>query len=149
MPGSYSWVLTDGGSSTSPQTPALTGGEDIARNLALSDDGDLLVEGGQLQLVRGIDAVRQAVACALQLWKGEYFLNVERGVDFIGRIFVKAPSLSVVRGELRKAIENVPAVLEVTSLELDFDAAERSLSVTFDASTDLGELVSETIEVGA
>lgn len=112
----------------------------IVRNLGLSLTGDLDVQAGQLALVRDGIAIAQAVGTAIKMVKGEWFLDLDVGLDYLGAIFVKAPNLTIIRAKFLTAILAVAGVLDVPTLKLSFDAAARTLAVTWAVTTDVGEL---------
>jgi hypothetical protein len=113
---------------------------DVAtNNIALTPTGDL-------SLVGGVPSIAQAVRQAMRTFLGEWFLDDEVGVPWFDQILVKAPSLPAARAVLREVVLAVPGVLAVTSMDLDLDKITRTLSVTFAATSDVGELV-ETIEI--
>lgn len=103
--------------------------------------GDLVIEGGDLKLVDGIDAIAQHVAIRLQLFQGEWFLDTRVGVPYYQSILVKNPDLVLVRSIIRTAILSTPGITGLDSFDLDFDAATRALTVAFEASTTEGPLV--------
>lgn len=112
------------------------------RSLKLDADGDLIVDGTGLHTI-GDDAnevIAQSIRTRLGFFKGEWFLDELRGVPWLQSILMKAPDLVAVRATLRATIAATPGVLDVPSLVIAFDAAARSLSVTFTATTDAGVL---------
>lgn len=116
------------------------------RDLKLDADGDIVLENGDLALVSDAEAIAQAVRGALSLVQGEWFLDVTAGVPYFESVWLRAPKESEVDAVLRSAILAVPGVLDVPQLDLDLNRSTRVCSVSFRATTDLGEL-SQTIEV--
>lgn len=115
---------------------------DTVRDLALDDDGDITVSGGDLQLVSGAEAIVQAVRIRLQFFRGEWFLDTEAGVPYFQDVLVKSPDANVLQALFRNAILETPGVSAVNGLTLTFDRTNRSLSVSYRAETDVGEIVS-------
>lgn len=117
------------------------------RNLKIDDStGDLVVTSGQLLLISDGDSIKQAVRARLRTLQGEWFLDTTLGVPYEQQVLVKNPNIPALSAVFRSAIETVDGVDEVTELSLNFDAAERTLEVTFKASTDTGELIADTVE---
>lgn len=112
----------------------------FARDLRLTEDGDLALAGGDLVLVSGQDAIVQDLRMALRFFAGEWFANQDAGVPYFEQVLVKNPNVTQLRGVFRAAVLGRPGVKELLSLELDVDPALRTLGVTFKVSTDLGEL---------
>lgn len=119
---------------------------DTPRDFALDADGDLDISTGDFTLTRGVEAIRQAIQIKLQFFQGEWFLDLTAGVPFYQSVLVKNPSPGVLQSVFRKAILEVPGVLEVTTLSITTNRATRGLTVTFTATTDVGEL-SDTQEI--
>lgn len=104
--------------------------------------GDLHVEGTALALVRGPDAVAQAVVVELRWWLGEWFLDTRRGVPYVQRILRKGVSPRTVRAIIRRHIERSPGVDRVTFLRLTVDPRTREASIDFELRTTDGQTVS-------
>jgi len=102
--------------------------------------GDLLVEGGDLQILEGVDSIEQHVAIRLQFFQGEWFLDTRIGIPYFTNILVKNPDLGAVRFLLRNAVATTPGIDKIERFDLAFDAAARKLSVDFEASTEEGTL---------
>jgi hypothetical protein len=100
--------------------------------------GDLVIEGGDLKLLEGIDSIVQDIAVRLQFFQGEWFLDTRIGIPYFGSILVKNPDLGVVRFLLRSTVSSTPGITNITRFDLDFDAATRVLRVDFDAETEEG-----------
>jgi hypothetical protein len=113
---------------------------DTPRDLQLDTDGDFAISGGDLQIVSGADAIVQAVKIRLQFFRGEWYLDEDAGLPYFQSVLVKNPDPNVLHSVFRRAILDTPGVLEITSLTLTFDRAERTLTVAFRISTDVGEL---------
>ena len=117
------------------------------RDIKLSAENDLMVSGRDLVMVSDLEAVEQAVRIKLQFIKGEWFLDANAGTPYFDGVFGKGNGLHLVSSLLRRSILDVPGVNEVTALNLSVNNETRKLTVSFKASTDLGEIES-TQEVG-
>lgn len=87
-------------------------------DLYLNDDGDLTLDSNQeLQTVTGGSEVAQAAAILLRTHKGEYFLDQDFGIDYMGQVltkpFRKASAERHIRAELMK-IAGLQAVLDIS-----------------------------------
>lgn len=65
---------------------------------------DLEISNGDLVTVTGGDEAGQRIKDRLLTFRGEWFLNLSYGVDYINKIFVKNPRTSVVSSHLRSEI---------------------------------------------
>ncbi len=94
--------------------------------------GDGSITDGDLDTVDGLDAAVQRAADVLQTFKGEWFLDLDFGVDYIKDVLKKAPNLTLVRSilaaEINKAIGD-DAVL--SQLEVVLVNSTRKLDVSF------------------
>ena len=107
-------------------------------DLRLDALGDLDFSDDALHLVDGADAIAQHVQFRLRLFKGEWFLDAAIGMPYYDTVLVKAPDLIAIRSEIRQAILSTPGVASLDGLDLAFDRAARTLSVSFAATTDAG-----------
>ena len=114
----------------------------VIRNLALGPSGDIIVSGGQLQLVSDQPAIAQAIDCALSTFLGEWFLDRSVGVPYFQNILVKNPNLDVLRKTFTDAILTVRGVSAVKQLDMKYSPATRALTVAWAALGDTGQLVS-------
>ncbi len=107
-----------------------------------------------LELARGLEGAGIGIRARLGLFAGEFFADLDAGVPYaenatvsereaiLGQAFEPAKA----RAAFRREILTTPGVVEVTALELAFDAAERRLSVTYVARTAWGDTVRDTFE---
>lgn len=110
------------------------------------DESDILYENSDFQLVDGAEAIRQHVLIRLRFFQGEYFLDQKLGVPYFQQILGKGISLPVVRSLIQETIIETPGINEITSFDLVYNSASRSISITFSASTDLNEELDFTEE---
>lgn len=142
LPEQYAWrlqeqppvVLPEEGSAPAP-------GADVVRNLAVDEQGRLVLERGNLKLARGRDAILQSIRTRLRLFQGEWFLDVDEGTPHKQVVLKKNPDMLAVRAAYRSRILGTPGVAQLNSLELHVDPATRVLSVSFRVTADTGELV--------
>jgi hypothetical protein len=99
-----------------------------------------ILAAGDLTLTKDLEAIRQAVQIRCQTFLGEWFLDLEAGIPYFQNVLVKSPNIAAIRQIFRNKIETVPGVVAVTRLDLNFDRQTRSLTLSFSANTDLGEI---------
>jgi hypothetical protein len=109
--------------------------------------GDLDITSGDIQVCEGADALRQRLLIKLNTFRGEWFLNTEFGVPYFQEIFIKNPELDVLEAAFKDQIMGTAGVKTLEKFELDYDAATRRLSLSFEVGTDDEELVAATLEV--
>jgi hypothetical protein len=118
----------------------------IQTELALDDDGDLAIEGGGLTIRSGASAVSQRIKTRLQTIRGEWVFDASLGTPWFQQILGgrARARLGLIQQVLRERIADSQGVDRVVSLETNFDAATRGLTVT-------GSVVAEggsTVPVG-
>jgi hypothetical protein len=109
----------------------------------LDDDGDLIMP---LRYTLGLAAVAQGLRIRVQMFKGEWFLNLDEGLPYLendsvaetdalfGQRFDKAKALSA----FRRVITATPYVESILSLGVTFDGATRTLNVEWRVKSALG-----------
>jgi hypothetical protein len=143
---SYGFSLTGIGT-TAPVTSAGLGKAlPIGRDLELDvDTHDLVLTGGDLQIVQDLEAIRQEIDIRLRFFLAEWFLDITQGVPYLQNILVKAPNLAAIRGIFNEQILLGAGIKSITKLDLDYDQSDRTLTVTWSATTDLGELIESEV----
>lgn len=109
--------------------------------LAQKSDGDLYLSNGRLLLITGVSEHAQKIQNKLRLFKGEWFLDTRLGVPYYDVVLIKNPDLEVIKRLFREVILSVEGVVEITSLVLEWDRENRSLSYTFTALDDEGNTI--------
>lgn len=95
-------------------------------DLDILDTGDLRIAGGDLQLISGVDQIRQRVLIRLRRQLGEWAYNISLGLPWIEQILIKNPDLAAIRSLLIAEIATTPGVLQVRTLQLEL-TRERQL----------------------
>lgn len=108
-------------------------------DLAINEDGDLLIANYDLQIVTSLDQTIQELIIRLKFFLGEWFLDTEAGIPYYQDFFVKAPNQIRIESVLKNEILDTPGILELTSFVSDFDEINRKYSVRFGALADEGE----------
>jgi hypothetical protein len=111
--------------------------------------GDLAIDGTELLIVEGGDAVAQEVQVRLRWWLGGWFLDLSQGVPYLQEILRKGVTEAIVREVLRTQIELVPDVRSIDVLQVEIDRATREAEVTLELTSIDGEaLALDAIPVG-
>lgn len=113
-------------------------------DLKLDINGDLDLSTGDLVILTGIEATAQRLRRKLRFFLGEWFLDTRLGVPYFESILVKNPQTNIILSIYRQIIFDDEAVTTLNDLNLEYDAANRTLSVTFRAETTEGPLEFET-----
>lgn len=104
--------------------------------------GDLALVNGDLVFLRGgPEEVRKRIEQRLRFFRGEWFLDTRKGIPFVQNVLVKNPNTGAIGAMLRRAILTTPGVLELRQFSLTFEPSLRTLSLTFNARVDGGDVI--------
>ena len=108
-------------------------------DIKLDNNNDIAIENNDIVFVTGVDEVRQRLLENLRTFKGEWFLNLEKGIPYYQDILKKNINLDVIETILKDAILASPGVLELLDFSLELNA--RQLDVNFTVMASEGEIV--------
>lgn len=118
--------------------PAVTAGAEALRDKALDQlTGDLQSLNGDQVYVADIAGIASDLASNWRFVKGEYFLNLTKGVDYWGVIFKKGSTLEACEEEFRR--EGI-ATKGVAALTLKLTKTGRTLNVEAAVRADTGQI---------
>lgn len=109
---------------------------------------DYKIKGGKIVLSTGADAARDRIFTALSTQLGEWFLDVEKGIPYLGEngILGGKRTEAEVSAIIRRVILQDPEVDRIVSLEIIQDASRR-VTVTGEVLLSLSDGTSETIQI--
>lgn len=115
--------------------------------------GDLHLDNGQLVLIGdpngNADDFKQAIlqdcTSALQMFKGEWFLDLNEGVPYFEAIFVKNPTLETIKSIFRQVLLSRNHVKNIVSIDITIDKQTRTARVDFVATLTTGDTLDTTI----
>ncbi len=118
----------------------------MAYDLAMDmSSGDLALHGRDLVLVDNAERIAQQIVITLKFWLGEWFLDTTEGVPYLEYILVKNPNMAHIRQIFLEALEQIEGITSVDSLELELDAENRQLYVTYAVTTNYGLVTSREV----
>lgn len=101
---------------------------------------DLEFTNGNLTFETGIDEIRQLMLERYLAFKGEWYLNVTKGVPYFQDVFKKLVNTNILVSIFKSVARQTPGVIELLSFKLDFDNTVRQLSINLRARTQDGIL---------
>jgi len=113
----------------------------MAKDLLLSDSHDLVISGFDLQLTNETSNLKQLLQQQLMTFKGDWFLNIDKGIPYYQEILGQRNSIDAVRAIFIEAINAVDGVKEIIELELNLDSKNRSLDVRFSVLDEFSNVV--------
>lgn len=90
-------------------------------DIKLTEDNEIDLTSGGVELTTGIEAIRQHLKNRLSLIKGEYFRDRGVGVPYFERVFIKNADLAVIRSMFRQIILGTPGVDQLDDLQLSYE----------------------------
>ncbi|MFT9498014.1 hypothetical protein [Anaerosolibacter sp.] len=109
-------------------------------DIKLNDSHDIDISTLDMQVVDGIERVKQQILIRLRTFAGEWFLDTRKGIPWTESVLVKRPNLNYVRSLLYDEIATVEGVKSVDSLNMQVDTKERKMTVNYVATTIYGEV---------
>lgn len=124
-------------------------------DLLLDSTGDLVVTS-DLQWAVGLPAIAQGIRIALQLFRGEWFLDLDEGVPYLEREGVSADDALLgakfnhgrAVAAFRDAIRRAPGVNSIVSLNVTFDRATRKVLASWIVRTEFGDTKPDSLKLG-
>lgn len=110
------------------------------RDLALDQYNNLIV-GTDLSFTTGIAGVVQACRIKLSMFKGEWFLDRTKGIDYWGQILGEKPdvAISAMTSAFYGALMSVEDVTSVAKLNITYTRSSRQCFVDFAVQCRFGE----------
>jgi hypothetical protein len=89
--------------------------------------------------------VSQKLRIRLSFFRGEWYLNINKGIPYFESVFVKDPNISFIEDLIVLEITTCPYIEELLELNLTVEKSTRELIINFKARLENGEIISETI----
>lgn len=118
-------------------------------DLLLDDNNDLVFVDGDLVFSKGMDAIVQQCRIAMQMFQGEWFLNLDAGLPYWQSILGQKPAVAIQAAQIfiRRELELVNGVLDILKLQITYVRETRALQVSWQVDTVFGETPSDVIEL--
>ena len=100
-----------------------------------NQDGDITLE-----IVDGLESVRQRVTQRLRMFRGEYYLDTRQGVPYIDDILKHNYDEALANRVITDTILSVQDVTGVTDISLSFVSATRELTYNANVQTIFGNM---------
>lgn len=98
------------------------------KSYLLDETGDLVIRDGQFAMVEGNEELAQQVRISLQTEKGEWFLDLEEGLDY-NSIFSKDFNETEARDAILEAIADVSEPLLAEEITFVRDEKARKMEI--------------------
>lgn len=111
-------------------------------------NGDLVFENGELQMLEGDAELAQSVEILLSTAKGEWFLNLETGLDRTA-IFNKRFNETEIKDSIITAMEQEPRIATVENIILKKEGRTLIMDDLLFTKAEGGEITLEGVNVDA
>ena len=111
----------------------------MAGNLALDSNHDIIIGRGATR-VGGAEQIAQLVKCRLLTLLGEWKQDTSLGIPWFEGIFTKNVRTADIQLTIANIIRGTAGVQQLISIELDADYRARTLTITFTAISDYGNI---------
>jgi hypothetical protein len=117
-----------------------------ARDIRLTDSGDIYIANGDIWLVGELDAIVQECGTALRLWQGEYLLDDIAGAQW-AVVLTKGVTNQELDAEIRRVLATVPGVVAVDNVAITRDTISRRAAIVATVLGDGGVVLTVTQEI--
>ncbi len=107
------------------------------RIFKLDNDGDIAIEDGRMVVVDDIQAIKTQLQVRLNLIRGNWFLDLNEGIDYHGSVFGKKKIDIELTSQFKQAILGTQGIDKLISFSAAF-GENRILEVRFKAVTVFG-----------
>lgn len=109
--------------------------------------GDLALANGTTYRLTGAACAAQRISISLDIFLGEWFLDLRIGIAYFRDILIHSPNAEVVRSVFKKGVLQTPGIVACTSPDVVLDTTKRIASVSFVATYQDGTTVPQTLDV--
>lgn len=106
----------------------------------LDENGDVLIQNNQIQMINGDDLLRQTVKSVIGTNKGEWFLNEDEGITF-ENIKGKYIDEDIIKDEIEQGLSQIDESFSITEFSYEIDSNNRKLEISFSAVNDDGTVI--------
>lgn len=111
----------------------------MAGNLALDSNHDIIIGRGATR-IGGAEQIAQLVKCRLLTLLGEWKQDTSLGIPWFEGIFTKNVRPADIQLTIANIIRGTAGVQQLISIELDADYRARTITITFTAISEYGNI---------
>ena len=105
-----------------------------------TENGDIILTNGQAVIISNGDCLAQRLENAIKMDKGSWFLNTDKGIEWMDILGNKSVSFRAIYTRIRKILGSDEEVSSINSIEISADRETRLMSVTFSVNSIYGEV---------
>jgi hypothetical protein len=100
-----------------------------------SNQNKISFTDGLLDIVYDDAQIEQLVHQVLGVFKGEYFLNLDKGIPYLDEVFVKNPKWNIVEANIKKTILAIPEIISFETFTITTNYRNRTATLDFKCNT--------------
>jgi len=116
----------------------------MALDISLDDTHDVYIIGDDLATTPDDYQTLQEIGIRLNFWRGEWFLDIQEGIQYLDEVFRKGANLFRVAALFKAEILEADGVSEIIEFSIDYN--DRVLTIEFKVRADIG-LLQQSLEV--
>lgn len=118
------------------------------RDLLLDKYNDLVIDT-DLHWSMGVQGVMQECRIKMQMFRGEWFLNLGVGIPYWGSILGQKPAIAIAAAgaAFTEALLTVEDVIGITKMDVTYDGRTRTMTVKWAVQCIFGTTVSDTLNI--
>ncbi len=118
------------------------------RDLLLDRYNDLVITT-DLDWSRGVAGVMQECRVKLQMFQGEWFLDLDKGIPYWGQILGQKPALAIaaIGASFTETLLSIEDVIAVTKMQVTYAGATRTLTVNWQIQCVFGTTPVDTLNL--
>jgi len=103
---------------------------------------DLIFENLTFKMISAKDELIQRLVTRLLVFLGEWWLNVNLGIDYMNDILIKAPYYETIASDFKRVILQTDGISKILSFSInDINNQRRAINISFDCQSDDGEIL--------
>ncbi len=110
------------------------------KTIKLDSDHDILVENYSPVFLTDQDYIAEKLRTKFLLFKGEYYLDILKGVPYYQHILKKNPDVRMINNIFKKQALEITGVTKVIDLNLEFSESLRLLTIEYSLDTVYGTI---------
>lgn len=110
------------------------------KNFMLDENGDIVINNNDIAIIEGDRLLLQTIKTILLTNKGEWFLNLNEGINR-KNIIKKNPEKDLVRNEVLSGLIQVDSSLYL--IDFDYEIDKRKMQIKFTAKKADGTVISD------
>lgn len=98
-------------------------------DIRIDADANIPITDNDLEIVTGQEAIGQDIRRSIRVVKGEYFRDVNMGIDYNNEILIKGATAELISTRFRAEIFAVPGVLDIRGFNITQEGRAATITI--------------------